>query len=293
MGYASLGAWGARNGPRIIRRLLDRERPWTYVALVVVDVVVLAFVTLMCVLLFMTSSDQPLWLRWLVLGSFSLVACGVALWLLEAVSRWWWSRRRPGVPSLATAPSGAPSTAVPRSRAALVTPFAIVALQTLWCMLMVAIVADAPLIAALFGVLTVASGSRLLPFLLGRAAAGGVFLTEGGVELRWGVRTTVVPWDALRGYPIDPTEGLPSGYAVTTEKAFPIDVPTDVTDRVGPGRVAVPVAYLAIGARELGELLAFYAGRPRLRGHLGTRASLDWRPTPPSAVTMTDDGLEP
>jgi hypothetical protein len=71
-------------------------------------------------------------------------------------------------------------------------------------------------------------------------------------------------------------------------RAFPVDVPLDVTDQPLPGRVAVPVAYLWLRADELAELIGWYAVQPGLRAHLGTRPSLEWRASAPSAVTMTD-----
>lgn len=76
-------------------------------------------------------------------------------------------------------------------------------------------------------------------------------------------------------------------------KCFPVDIPTDTTDRAPRGESPTPMAYLAFEARSAVALMARYAARPHLRAHLGTSRSLDWSPTPPSAVDEATAGLQP
>ncbi|GGM89920.1 hypothetical protein GCM10009721_14070 [Terrabacter tumescens] len=284
-GYASAGAWGARNGPVLIRRVLDRERAGAYLALLLVEVVLLAAFAGVLVVVLQVSEAQPLWLRALVAGTFGMTVAGAVAWVVEAVTRWWWSTRRPGHLVVADAPSGVAATAVLRSRASLVTPFALAVVAPAWCVLMVVVTASVPWVAILFGLLALVACARLAPFVLGRVAAGGVYLTPSGIELRRGVRTARVRWEAVQARPDDLAHGLAGG---SEERSFPVDVPLDVTDQPLPGRVPVPVAYLWLRPDALADLIGWYAVQPALRQHLGTRASLEWGPSTPSAVTMTD-----
>ena len=286
--YASAGAWGARNGPAFIRRMLDRERAGTYALLLLVELAVLAFFASGSVALLVVTREEPLWLRALGVGTFAMAACGAAVWVVEAVSRWSWSLRRPGRLVLASAPSGAPSTAVLRSRGSFATPLANAVLMTAWCAFMVVLTAPVPWAAVVFGLVTLASCVRLAPFVLGRASPGGVYLTPTAVELRWGVRSASVPWETVRGLPDDLAHGLPGATDASGARTFPVDVPLDVTDQPVAGRVAVPVAYLWLREDELSQLIGWYAAQPALRARLGTQESLAWRPSAPSAVTMTD-----
>ncbi|KRB47269.1 hypothetical protein [Terrabacter sp. Root181] len=286
--YAAAGAWGARNGPAFIRRMLDRERAGTYVLLLLAELAVLAAAAGVLVGLLVVSVDEPLWLRALGVGTFAMATCGAAVWVLEAVTRWWWSRRRPGRLVVSPAPSGAVSTAVLRSRASFATPLSNAILVVAWCVFMVVLTAPAPWAATVFGLVTLATCARLAPFVLGRAAAGGVYLTPSAIELRWGVRSASVPWESVTGRPDDLAHGLAGATDASAARTFPVDVPLDVTDQPTPGRVAVPVAYLWLRADELAELIGWYAAQPALRARLGTQESLAWRPTTPSAVTMAD-----
>jgi hypothetical protein len=102
--------------------MLDRERAGTYVLLLLAELAVLAAAAGVLVGLLVVSVDEPLWLRALGVGTFGMATCGAAVWVLEAVTRWWWSRRRPGRLVVSPAPSGAVSTAVLRSRASFATP---------------------------------------------------------------------------------------------------------------------------------------------------------------------------
>ena len=83
------------------------------------------------------------------------------------------------------------------------------------------------------------------------------------------------------------------GHRDSDTKCFPVDIPTDTTDRAPRGESPTPMAYLAFEARSAVALMARYAARPHLRAHLGTSRSLDWSPTPPSAVDEATAGLQP
>ena len=286
--YASAGAWGARHGPVFIRRMLDRERAGTYVVLLLAELAFLAMAAGVLVSLVVVTVREPLWLRALGVGTFGLVTCGAVVWVVKAVSRWWWSVRRPGRLVLSPAPSGAPSTAVRRSRASFTTPLANAVLVVAWCIFMTVLTAPVPWAGLLFGLLALAACSRVAPFVLGRASAGGVYLTSTAIELRWGVRSASVPWESVTGRPDDLAHGLGGATDSSVTRTFPVDVPHDVTDAPGQGRVAVPVAYLWLRADEVAELIGWYAAQPALRARLGMPESLEWRATPPSAVTMAD-----
>lgn len=122
-----------------------------------------------------------------------------------------------------------------------------------------------------------AAASQLLPFALGRVAAGGVYLTPSGIEHRFGVRTAYLPWDGFELPNVGVPFSLRNPLGPTETKSFPYDIPIDVTDRVRGG-VAAPTPYLALKPDHLVALLAMYAGRPRRQEHLGTTRSLEWQP---------------
>ncbi|MFM6849886.1 MAG: hypothetical protein ACKOVB_12390 [Terrabacter sp.] len=286
-GYASAGAWGARNGPVLIRRMLDRERGGTYAVLLLVEIAVLAASVGILVAVLLVAGSQPLWLRALVAGTFGMTTAGSLVWVVEAVSRWWWSVRRPGRLVVADAPSGVASTAVLRSRGSLTTPLTLAVFHLAWCAFMVVLTAAVPWVALLFVLLALLACWRLAPFVLGRVSSGGVYLTPSAIELRWGTRSARVPWEAVEGRPNELAHGL-GGAVAPGVRTFPVDVPLDVTDQALPGRVAVPVPYLWLRADELAELIGWYAVQPALRAHLGTGPSLEWRASAPSAVTMTE-----
>ena len=236
MAYFSLAAWGAHRGPTLIRRALDSERAVVFAAIVLADLVMLVLSAEVYVLFLRTGPHERLWVRFLIMGSLLLVAAGAVVGLAEAASRWWWSRRRPGRLCLATAPSGTPATAVPRSRAALVTPLALALSHTAWCIGMAATTVRIWWLSTIFGLLAVAAASQLLPFVFGRVAAGGVFLTPAGIEHRFGVRTTFLPWDGFEVPQVGVPFRLRSGLGARETKSFPVDIPMDVTDRLRQGR---------------------------------------------------------
>ena len=97
-----------------------------------------------------------------------------------------------------------------------------------------------------------------------------------------------MPWETVPGRHDDLADDLAGATDASAARTFPVDVPLDVTDQPVAGRVTVPVAYLWLRADELSELIGWYAAQPALRARLGTQESLAWRPTAPSAVTMTD-----
>jgi hypothetical protein len=145
-------------------------------------------------------------------------------------------------------------------------------------------------LSMIFGVLSVAAASRLLPFVLGRVAAGGVFLTPSGIEHQFGVRTTFLPWDGFEVPQVGVPFGLRSRLGARETKTFAYDIPMDTTDRVRGG-VAAPTPYLALEPANLVALLAMYAGRPKRQAHLGTSRSLEWQPWSPSvAILNAQDG---
>ena len=117
-------------------------------------------------------------------------------------------------------------------------------------------------------------------------------MTPSGLEHTLGVRTTVFTWDqGSSAQHLCHSVSVDIGTA--TQKCFPVDIPTEATDRAPRGESPTPMAYLAIEARSAVALMAMYAARPHLRAHLGTSRSLDWSPTPPSAVDEATAGLQP
>jgi hypothetical protein len=159
-----------------------------------------------------------------------------------------------------------------------VTPLAAVLSLTAWCIGMAAATVGIWWLSAIFGVLAVATAARLLPFVFGRATAGGVYLTPAGVEHHFGVRTTFLPWDGFEVPLLRVPFRLQRGLGAMETKNFPYDIPMDVTDQVRDGGISVPTPYLAIEAADLVTLLTMYAGLPRRQAHLGTSRSLEWQP---------------
>ena len=164
--------------------------------------------------------------------------------------------------------------------------------QTAWLVIMAAVSTDLWWLSAGFGLLAVPSAFRLVPVMLGRARPGGIYMTPSGLEHTWGVRTTVFTWDQMLVC-ATPVSFRLCGHRDSDTKCFPVDIPTDTTDRAPRGESPTPMAYLAFEARSAVALMARYAARPHLRAHLGTSRSLDWSPTPPSAVDEATAGLQP
>jgi len=290
--YAAAGAWGARNGPILIRRALDREQPALFVAIAAAVLPVLAVATLIAVSIVLYNPSDVSWVGPVIVGASAGTAAGTVTIFCEVASRWWWSRRRPGRPCLGTAPSGAAATAIPRSRAALVTPLAMVIGQTAWLVIMATLSTGLWWLSAGFVLLAVPSAMRLVPVLLGRARPGGLYLTPSGLEHAWGVRTTIYPWDQVAVCATDVSFRL-CGHPGSDTRSFPFDIPADATDRAPRGEPPTPMAYLALDPRSAVDLIAMYRARPHLRAHLGTSRSLEWSPTPSGAVVETTSLRQP
>lgn len=94
----------------------------------------------------------------------------------------------------------------------------------------------------------------------------------------------VTPWDRLPpAVPGAAALEVPRDATSAEHRSFPVDIPTDVVDRVPRDVVPVPATYLWAPAEEVCALVELARGRPVLRRHLGTRASLEWHVEPPSS----------
>lgn len=286
-GYGSAGAWGARVGPRAIRRALDTESRLVIAALLVVELACLAFFggIGVWVLVADVGPEIPRGVVWLVAATFLACTVGAVAWVAEAVTRWWWIGRRSGTAVVTVAPSGAPSTAVLRSSAALVTPWCLAALPVLAAIVMAVATASVPWLCALFVLAALALSARVVPLALERAVAGGFHLTPDGLELQWGVRTTSIPWHEVAPtlVGVEPV-GVRRTLHTTERRSFPVDMPGDVADRVGPEIVLAPTTYLALRERELWALVELARTQRHLRPVLGTPRSLEWHVEPPSSA---------
>ncbi len=261
-------AWGARSGPGIVRRVLDRGRTWRAVLLMVVAAVFGALFTLAWIAL--VAMGWPLFSL-----AFGLAALSAWALLADAVARWWWFPRSFAGPVLSVSPSGEQSTAWIRSGAALVRP---VALQVaIW----VASVGEA--VAAVrgghswafvtAGLLAALGLWMALPFLRRDVTAGGLYLTPHGVEHVWGSSVTSVPWDDLELSPVYEPLGLTRTARLRHDKRGWHH--GDPTDAVRNGGVPIPQAYLAGPPVLIERQLRASAGSPRQRGVLGTPTSLE------------------
>lgn len=271
---AAAGAWGARVGPPFVRRLQDTERPLVLAGLVLVNGGV-ALALLAGAVAALVGLDRDDGTTWLLVGGALLLWSGASIFTTQSAARWWWSRRRPGRPVVATAPSGASSTAVPRSRAALVMPWtSALTLLTTGVVLTVGSIGRWAWATTVFGLLTAALLLRVIPLATGRAAAGGVYCTPLGLETRWGVERASIPWDAVLLRP--DTLGFVRTDAAVVDRTFPVQMPIDVTDQVVGRAVAVPPPYLAVREDTLRALLHLGMHNSTARAQLGTPPSLDW-----------------
>lgn len=285
MSHVWAASLGARFGPGFVRRLQDSERPAVLAGLLLVLLLALTFFVGVGVLGLVVGTDRPTATA-VVVGCFLLAAVGAVGITAETVTRWWWRGRRRGTAVLRPAPSGAPSTAVLRSRAALVTPWTYGLGLTAWGVV-IATATDIPTWArAALVVLAVVVSSRLWALVLRRAVAGGVYLTAEALELRWGVATTTVPWRELEtGHPraLVSRGEVPRTPGTTRRRSFPVQMATDVVDRPPSGVVDVPLTYLALPAGSVRAYVDLLVRSPHLREHLGTSRSLEWHvePHPP------------
>jgi hypothetical protein len=296
-GYAGAGQLGTQVLLPAIRKALDAERAIVYALVLLGELALLAAFGFAAGA---TLVQGPTWGLNLVLVWFVgwvMLACTAAtlVWMAEAVARWWWHVHKRGRvrrgggnrASIAPAPSGTPSTAVIRSRASLVTPWGFGLATTGSCLAMAVVTVRMPWVAAAFAAAAVACAVRVAPLVLGRATSGGVYLTPAGLELRWGVTTTTVPWDDLPApQPWDDGRELRTPAATTVHRSWPVDMPTDVLDHVPHGVVAVPLTYLEMPAERLWALVDLGRSRPDLRRHFGTPSSLEWHVDgPPSPIS--------
>ncbi len=208
--------------------MLDRERPVAFIAMLVLVTVMLTL--FLGVGLLVTAIPRLGTLGRVFVGAcFLLPACGSLFLVAETITRWWWSRRRPGAAVLGVAPSGAAATVVPRSGAALIGPTVMAASMFAFTVLLAVRARPVPWLAALIALGALALVTRLLPILLGHARAGGLYLTPSGVEHRYGVCTTEVPWDSL----VVPDPGPPFPLAGRATEIGAVGMPSHQDDLLG------------------------------------------------------------
>lgn len=266
--YVAASAWGARNGPGLVRRVLDRGRTWRAVLLMVVTTVFGALLTAAWIAL--VAMGWPL-----ISLCFGLAALSAWALLAEAVARWWWFPRSFSGPVLTVSPSGEQATAWIRSGAAMVRP---VSLQVV-----IGAAAAGEVTAAVVGghswafvtagLLAVLGLWMALPFLRRDVTAGGLYLTPHGLEHVWGSSTTSVPWDDLELTPAYEPLGLLRTAQLQHDKGSWHH--GDPTDAVRGGGVPIPQAYLPGPPILIERQLRAAAGSPCQRILLGTPTSLE------------------
>lgn len=267
--FVAPAAWGARNGPGIIRRALDAGRTWRAALLLVFSTLYSLLFTVVWAVT--VAMGRPL---------LSLVF-GLACWsgwvvVVDAVARWVRAPHADDGPVLAAAPSGLPATAWLRPGWALARPWAVVAAFS--------IVVVGEVVAWLLGDSSawtlLGAGLVLLALVpnlwLARRGvqAGGLFLTAEGVEHLWGPASTRVPWESLEivgPLGLERTHGLER---VRRGEWWCVDT----TDRSGRA-IPIPSAYLGDSVDVLRRQLIDYAVRPAQRTALGTSRSIEWAAT--------------
>ena len=210
-----------------------------------------------------------------VYGAFTLGFGLVSLLatVLEAVH----GRRAHGAVT-GTSPDGLPATVLPRAGWAPMVSgaFLVVAGGSFVAAGFVRFAAGATLWGAFWLALGVASLGLLVPLLLGRVHAGGVYLTADGVTAVKDGAWWRVAWDEIAG--VVPGEPLAvvlrDGARPDRGRSAPSFWRSEV--RSPEGVLAVQTRYLSEDAATLAFLLLAYRDRPDLRATLGTQASLDW-----------------
>lgn len=264
--FIAPAAWGARHGPRIIRRALDAGRTWRAVLLMVGATSFSALFTV--VWAFTVAMGRPL---------LSLVF-GLACWsgwvvLVDCVGRWVRAPHADAGPVLTTSPSGRPATAWLRSGWALARPWAVVVAFSIVVVgdVVAWVVGDSSawllLGAGLAAVLVVVN----LWAARRGVSAGGLYLTAEGIEHVWGPARTYVPWDQVRIVGPLALERTPGLERVRRGEWWCVDT-TDRSRRAIP----VPSAYLTDRPDVLRRQVIDYAVRPAQRPALGTGRSLEW-----------------
>lgn len=266
--YVAASAWGARNGPGLVRRVLDRGRTWRAVLLMVVTTAFGALLTAAWIAL--VAMGWPL-----ISLCFGLAALSAWALLAEAGARWWWFPRSFSGPVLTVSPSGEQATAWIRSGAAMVRP---VSLQVV-----IGAAAAGEVAAAVVGghawafvtagVLAALGLWMALPFLRRDVTAGGLYLTPHGLEHVWGSSTTSVRWDDLElTPPYEPLGLLRTAQLQHGRRGWHHG---DPTDNVRGGGVPIPQAYLPGPPILIERQLRAAAGSPCQRILLGTPTSLE------------------
>ncbi|GAA1163850.1 hypothetical protein [Nocardioides aquiterrae] len=217
---------------------------------------------LLGVALVVTAGDRTLGL----LSGLLLLVLAASGFVLVGFD-WWYAGHRPGL-TTATAPSGRPATAFPRSRVPFVMSVVVPVLLAVWALAGSLLVEH---VAARVGLLLLAVvfASPLVAVVRGRVAPGGLYLTPEGVEQRKEAVSWSLPWDRVAGVvPGEPLalvlNGPPPDQVVRTRWLWRRE-PT------GPaGVVAVDSRYLAERPEVVAELVARCIVHPPLRERLGT-----------------------
>jgi hypothetical protein len=217
----------------------------------------------------------------LVYGDDTFSAFWATLLLLIAVAgaaKWGFrhrfDRQRPD-PVLGTAPSGAPATFFRRSPFTVVLSVLVTGALALWC----AAAAVALFRAGHDGWALLLAGLAALllwPVVvaaMGRVAAGGLWLTEAGVEHRNGAVRWAVPWSDLQAVvAAEPIRlQLRPGAAPRIERTVPWIWSYEL--RKPADQLGIVASDLAGGPALIVAMLAHYLGEPRIRERLGTAES--------------------
>lgn len=265
---AAASAWGAKNGPGIIRRVQDGGRTWQ-AALMIVGYAIFG-VLLLAAWVMLVVSGVPL-----ISLAFGIAALSAAVVVTESIARWWWHPRSSSGPVLATSPGGVPATVWLRSRAALIRPVGL--------LVMLVIGAAGEVVAGAVGdhgwayvapvLLVGLAGWLALPFLRGQVRAGGLYLTPDGLEHVWGAAIAQAPWSSVRLLPGAGPFGLEADARLRHDKRGWIH--EESAERV-PGAVLLPTGFLTSTEPVLRREIEAYLASPQQRSALGTVATLDW-----------------
>lgn len=184
---------------------------------------------------------------------------------------WWYPRHRAGV-ALATAPSGQPATAFPRSPVPTVMSTALPLLLAAWAGLGVLIV-DGAAARVVLAALALLFLWPLAPVVMGRVAPGGLYLTPAGIEHRKEAVTWSLGWDqvtgAVPGEPLAVTLSGPAPARTASTRVLWQREPDSP-----PGVLALDSRYLAADATVIAAVVARCVAQPELRARLGTPESV-------------------
>lgn len=264
---AAASAWGAKNGPGIIRRVQDGGRTWQ-AALLIVGYAIFGAL-LLAAWLVLVVSGLPL-----ISLAFGIAALSAVVVVSESVARWWWHPRSVSGPVLATSPAGAPATAWLRSRAALIRPVGLLVMLVLCAVgeVVAGVVGDHPWAFVTPVLLVGLAGWLAVPFLRRRVSAGGLYLTPDGIEHVWGSAVAEGPWSSVRLLPRTGPFGLRAEGLRYDGRGW---IHQESAERV-PGGILVPTAFLPSTETGLRRELEAYLASPEQRSALGAAATLDW-----------------